>query len=608
MKSIYFTCLRIIVLIALLIGLGWTPKPVQAGTITFNIPSPPPTDANDIIPGDKQCVDTNGKCSLRAALQEVNANSTSSDVFIINLSSGSHQLSISPNLNIDRSVTINNNTGVLAMIRGISKTGTININNNVAGSIVVMNNVTISDFDTAITHKQGRFQCNNCTIQYNKRGIQVGGGIATLSSTSVTENEGSHCVGARIIGGTLNTFGTGFSLNKFTSNVSTDAGGAVCNLGGILNLSDSSGIAFNEGKTNEIKKDGAGIFHNSPFETTISNNSSVYNNIGGNGGGIYIGNGYVYLQNTSRIYSNSASQNGGGIYVESNGRLIINREAEIFKNLASVNGGGIYTKTDTQIDGAIISENEALLGGGIYHDDILLSIKNSVIKGNIAKSPTSGGGGGLYVNSNYDLHITNTTFSGNTSYVHGAGIYFNKGFSKLSNITITKNICDLLIDSTDAFGGGIYIGGSSQVYIKNSILAENIDLSGTNRAHDVIGTIRSEGYNLIGECNGSYCTVAGNTIGNLVGTPATPINPQLDVLTIQNSPYFTYFHPIKSVSPAINAGDPLGCKDGSGTILTTDQLGQTRIQMGRCDMGAVESAFTNSNPVAKLVFLPLLTK
>lgn len=607
MKSKSFFCVRIFILIALLIGLGWTPKPVQAATYTFNISSPPPVDANDINPGDKQCVDTNGKCSLRAALQEVNANLTSSDIFIINLSAGVHQLSISTDLNINRSVTINNYTGVLAMIRGMSKTGTINLNNTVAGSNVIMNNVTISDFDTAITHKQGQFQCNNCTIQYNKRGIQVSGGIATLSSTSVTENEGSHCVGARITAGTLNTFGTGFSSNKFTSNVAADAGGTVCNLGGILNLSDSSGIAFNEGKTNDIKKDGAGIFHNSPYETTISNNSSVYNNIGGNGGGIYVGNGYVYLQNTSRIYSNSASQNGGGIFVVNNGRLFINREAEVFKNLASLNGGGIYTKADTQIDGAIISENEALLGGGIYHDDIILSIKNSVIKGNIAKSPTSGGGGGLYVNSNYDLHITNTTFSGNTSYVNGAGMYFNKGYSKLSNVTITKNMCDLMIDATDAFGGGIYIG-EAQVYMKNSILAENIDLSGSNRAHDVIGTIRSEGYNIIGECNGSYCTVTGNTIGNLVGNPATPINPQLDVITIQNTPYFTYYHPIKSGSSAINAGDSLGCKDGNGSILTTDQLGQTRIQMGRCDMGAAESAFTNSNPVASLVFLPLLNK
>lgn len=608
MKSQFFTCFRVVVLIALLIGLGWTPKPVQAATIIFNVSNPPPPDANDVNLGDKECLDTNGKCSLRAALQEVNANSTSADIFIINLSAGGHQLSISPDLNINRSVTINNNTGVGALIRGISKTGTINLNNTVAGSNVVINNVTISDFDTAITHKQGQFQCNNCTIEYNKRGILVLNGTATLSSTRVNDNKGSHCVGARITGGTLNTYNTGFFDNIFTSSLSSDAGGALCNIGGILNLSDSSGISSNKGDTEEIKKDGAGIYHSSPYETTISNYASVFNNKGGNGGGIYISNGYVYLQNTSRIYSNEASQNGGGIYVVNNGRLIVNREAEIFRNRASINGGGIYTRADTQIDGAIISENEALLGGGIYYDDILLSIQNSVIKENIAKSTSGGGGGGLYVNSNYDLFITNTTFSSNSTFFHGGGIYFNKGYSKLSNVTITKNFCDIDFVGTDALGGGIYIGGTTQVYMKNSILAENIDFTGSNRAHDVSGTLRSEGYNLIGECNGIYCTVAGNTIGNLVGTPASPKNPQLDIMTIQNIPYFTYYHPLKSVSLAINAGDPLGCKDGSGKILTFDQLGQPRIQMDRCDMGAAESAFTNSNPIAKFVFLPLLTK
>jgi len=39
MKSKSFACVRIFILIALLIGLAWTPKPVQAATYTFNISS-----------------------------------------------------------------------------------------------------------------------------------------------------------------------------------------------------------------------------------------------------------------------------------------------------------------------------------------------------------------------------------------------------------------------------------------------------------------------------------------------------------------------------------------------------------------------------------------
>ena len=44
-------------------------------------------------------------------------------------------------------------------------------------------------------------------------------------------------------------------------------------------------------------------------------------------------------------------------------------------------------------------------------------------------------------------------------------------------------------------------------------------------------------------------------------------------------------------SPAIDAGNPSGCKDGSGHLLTTDQRGYRRYDAEDtrgCDMGAYE--------------------
>jgi hypothetical protein len=49
--------------------------------------------------------------------------------------------------------------------------------------------------------------------------------------------------------------------------------------------------------------------------------------------------------------------------------------------------------------------------------------------------------------------------------------------------------------------------------------------------------------------------------------------------------------PLLLGSPAIDAGNPNGCTDGNGKLLTTDQRGYPRPgqgDTGRCDIGAFE--------------------
>lgn len=53
---------------------------------------------------------------------------------------------------------------------------------------------------------------------------------------------------------------------------------------------------------------------------------------------------------------------------------------------------------------------------------------------------------------------------------------------------------------------------------------------------------------------------------------------------------------LQSGSPAIDAGNPSGCKDGQGHLLTTDQRGMPRHDpedTGGCDMGALSPATAN---------------
>lgn len=605
MKNQSSLIMRLIIALCLAVSLGGIPEnTVQAATYTFNISIPPPPDSVDINPGDKICLDAAGKCSLRAALQESNAGN-GIDIYIIQLSSGVHQLSSSnPNLNIDKSVTINNDTGALAMIKGYNETGTININNYFAGSHVRINNVTLSDFSTAITHKQLNFTCTNCTIQYNKRGISVEGGTATIRSSLVTENEGSHCPGANISGGELYTYTSAFTHNNTTSTLETDRGGAVCNKNGNLYLLESSSIAYNGATSTNARKNGGGLYHSSPLVTSITD-SSIFENEGVLGGGIYAINGTLYIRSASEIYNNHAAIDGGGAYF-SNAIVNIEEDSEISTNTAAGYGGGIFAAGDVRINRGIISGNQALFGGGIYHQDAYLTIDNSVIKNNTSVSTMTGGGGGLYVESSFNLYITNTTISGNQAKFHGGGAYLAIGYVDLSNVTVTNNTCDSDLNSPTALGGGVYVGGTTQFYARNSILAANTDPTGTINEPDIAGILRSQGYNLIGAC-GSTCGITSITTGNMRGTPGSPIDPLLEPLTMYDvPPFFTYYHPLRETSPAVHAGDPAGCKDSTGATLVLDQLGQARSQYGRCDMGAAESPY--SPPPIYYVFLPLLKR
>jgi hypothetical protein len=89
----------------------------------------------------------------------------------------------------------------------------------------------------------------------------------------------------------------------------------------------------------------------------------------------------------------------------------------------------------------------------------------------------------------------------------------------------------------------------------------------------------SNGYNLSSD---SSCNFNGpgdlNNTGPLLGP-------------LQNNGGPTKTQALLSGSPAIDAGNPSGCTDGLGNMLTTDQRGMPRPDTedtGGCDMGAYE--------------------
>ena len=166
--------------------------------------------------------------------------------------------------------------------------------------------------------------------------------------------------------------------------------------------------------------------------------------------------------------------------------------------------------------------------------------------------------------------INNSTIAANhvyavRDYPADAGAIANVGTLKISNSTISFNTAK---NGVGGIGGQ---GGSAT--LKNSIVADN---QGGNCTQNVA----SLGYNLSSDASCHF-----NQVGDQIN-----IEPMLGPLQDNGGPTQTMALPLGS--PAIDAGNPSGCTDGFGHLLTTDQRGMPRPDLGDsggCDIGAYES-------------------
>ena len=214
-------------------------------------------------------------------------------------------------------------------------------------------------------------------------------------------------------------------------------------------------------------------------------------------------------------------------------------------NGIDTNGGGIYTACTLTVTNSTLSGNSATggTGGGIYNANTV-TITNSTLFSNNA-----GVAGGIY--NGGTLTITNCTISGNGS-DNGGGIYNNiGGTTTITNSTLSYNEA--------GSGGGGGINNVSTVNARNTIIAKNTAVTGP----DVSGAATSQGFNLIGDNSGSMITP---TIGDQIGTAASPIDPLLGFLQNNGGPTFT--EALLSGSTAIDGGQSSGSN--------TDQRGFTR--------------------------------
>jgi hypothetical protein len=352
------------------------------------------------------------------------------------------------------------------------------------------------------------------------------------------------------------------------------------------------GITVNSGVTVIVEhfavqhgfaSDGGGI-HNDG--TLTMNQSTISENTANSEGGGIRSTGRLILI-ASRVNDN-IGDSGGGILNES-GQVTID-DSTVIDNAAGWRGGGLYSTGTVSLDNSTVSGNTSGFGGGILNGGTL-ALNNSVVFGNGTDSGIYNWGGNVIlnnstVNSNtgtgiYNLGtlaLDNSTVSGNGP---DGGIY-NSGPAILNNSTISGN--------TASEGGGIYQYGDDLI-LQNTILAGNTASTGPDCNCYFGRSIGSAGYNLFGET--SDC--------DFVPTTGDLLNIDGRLFPLIGSPGY---HPLLTSSPAIDAGNPLGCTDHLGSPLETDQRGVPRF--GRCDIGSYELDPAN-NPL-KAVFLPCVTR
>ena len=268
-------------------------------------------DTHDAILGNGACADTNGQCSLRAAIEEATALGGATT---INLPSGTYNLSLGE-------LKTGNTAGTIITLSGASA-GTTIINQTDG-----VNRVFNVDYGL---HGNVTLTIQNVTIQNGIGGVGGGGGavldgdvgdVLNLTNVVFSNNQTSSFNGGAISftgGGTLNVQNTTFTNNSSpTGNggaihfLQTQAGGLTITNSTFSGNSATGGALGGQGGAINV---GCNIC--SPFSisgSTFTNNTAVQVGAsGGQGGAIMLGSGALTF-NFNRVVDNHAAS-GSGIY------------------------------------------------------------------------------------------------------------------------------------------------------------------------------------------------------------------------------------------------------------------------------------------------------
>jgi CSLREA domain-containing protein len=244
-------------------------------------------------------------------------------------------------------------------------------------------------------------------------------------------------------------------------------------------------------------------------------------------------------------------------------------------------GGGSLS-----VSQSTISDNK---GGGIFMAPVPLTnntvanpntlvVSDSTVSGNTADPVDGGGsGGGLFLGDGTIATVVDSTIADNVASGGGGGVYYD---GRVSSLTIDGSTIAGNDSGLDQPGGGIYEEATAvPAVLRDTIVATNVHATaesnnGTPTAttpDDISGALDTSGaFDLIGDGAGMTGLYTGVN-GNVIGTAALSVNPQLGPLQNNGGPTDTMA--LLGGSPAIDRGD------ADSALGATDQRGLARVNV-----------------------------
>lgn len=281
------------------------------------------------------------------------------------------------------------------------------------------------------------------------------------------------------------------------------------------------------------------------------------------------------------VENNIANRGGAGLFNTGDRATAVIARTTIRANSArstTVGGAGIYNDVSSRlnISRSTFNNNEANSdGGGVSSLGILWISQSTFGSNNLSERD----GGGVFINSESESLIHNSTFQDNMADRDGGAVFKTGGGTlNIRNATIANNTADINDDGVGTGGGLAVLGGA--LFLRNSIVARN-DVNGNRAAvgAECSGTVSSSGHNIVRHGVGCDFRVATN---DLVGVDVVNVVEPRFSGSLRDHGGATQTIAIGVQSPAIDAGDSVFCEAN----FPSDQRDQPR--QGICDIGAYE--------------------